>query len=84
MSGVALVGYSGSLIHDTIKVVAPPLVRALGYDAPIQSAEEPEVSRVIIGEFFPPMSKSNFKYDVPSRHFLHSVCTSLVSLHCFL
>lgn len=61
MSGVALVGYSGSLIHDAIKVVAPPLVRALGYDAPIQSAEEPEVSRVIVGEFFPPMSKSNFK-----------------------
>ena len=58
MSGVALVGYSGSLIKDAIAVVTPLLARALGSDPLI---EEPELSRVLVGEF--PcrclMSKSN-------------------------
>ena len=65
MAGVALVGYSGSLIKDAIKVVTPLLARALGNhndNSLIHStAEEPELSRVLVGKFSCRllMSKSN-------------------------
>jgi len=49
MSGVALVGYSGSLIKDTVKEsIVHNLARALGLDA----TEEPEVTKVLVGIFF--------------------------------
>jgi hypothetical protein len=50
MAGVALVGYSGSLIKDAVEVVKPLLARALGNDSLIYSAEEPELSRVLVGK----------------------------------
>ena len=47
MSGVALVGYSGSLIKDAIKEsLVNNLARALGL------REEPEVTKVLVGIFF--------------------------------
>lgn len=54
MAGVALVGYSGSLIKDALKAVTPLLGRALGNhhdDLLRYSAEEPELSRVLVGKF---------------------------------
>jgi hypothetical protein len=49
MSGVGLVGYSGSLIKESVKEsVIHNLARALGMDA----AEEPEVTKVLVGIFF--------------------------------
>jgi len=53
MSGVALVGYSGSLIKDVVKVVTPLLARALGDRSP---TNEDELSRVLVGKFFSPIS----------------------------
>ena len=84
MSGVALVGYSGSLIKDAIKVVTPLLAPALGnhHDAsPIFSAEEPELSRVLIGKSFRRhlTSKSKFQTSSLPRYFLHPICASIVS-----
>ncbi|KDR81811.1 hypothetical protein GALMADRAFT_240034 [Galerina marginata CBS 339.88] len=54
MSGVCLVGYSGSLIKDAIKEsVVHNLARALGLHAPLTNAtEEPEVTKVLVGIFF--------------------------------
>ncbi|KIM49442.1 hypothetical protein M413DRAFT_21666 [Hebeloma cylindrosporum] len=55
MSGVALVGYSGSLIKDTVKEsVVHNLTRALGlHQGPPQTmTEEPEVTKVLVGIFF--------------------------------
>ncbi|KJA20221.1 hypothetical protein HYPSUDRAFT_88831 [Hypholoma sublateritium FD-334 SS-4] len=47
MSGVALVGYSGSLLKDAIKeAIVDNLARALGL------REEPEVTKVLVGIFF--------------------------------
>jgi len=64
MSGVALVGYSGSLIKDTVKEsVIHNLARALGlHQGPPQTmTEEPEVTKVLVGEFFQPTSNSHSK-----------------------
>lgn len=48
MSGVALVGYSGSLIKDSIKEsIVNNLARALGL------REEPEVTKVLVGKSRP-------------------------------
>jgi drug/metabolite transporter (DMT)-like permease len=52
MAGVGLVGYSGSLIKEVVKGVAPLLARVLGGNSLIYSAEEPELSRVLVGIFF--------------------------------
>ncbi|KAF8162918.1 hypothetical protein B0H34DRAFT_693440 [Crassisporium funariophilum] len=58
MSGVALVGYSGSLIKNAIKeAVSPVLARALGLHhgdehAATLTGEEDEVSKVLVGIFF--------------------------------
>ncbi|KAF8911139.1 hypothetical protein CPB84DRAFT_1701964 [Gymnopilus junonius] len=55
MSGVALVGYSGSLIKDAIKEsVVHNLARALGlhHDPHVNATEEPEVTKVLVGIFF--------------------------------
>ena len=54
MSGVALVGYSGSLIKDSIKEsVVHNLARALGlhHDPHVKATEEPEVTKVLVGTF---------------------------------
>jgi drug/metabolite transporter (DMT)-like permease len=53
MAGVALVGYSGSLIKGAIEEITPLLARALGNHSLIHSsAEEPELSNVLVGVFF--------------------------------
>ena len=77
-----MVGYSGSLIKDAIKVVTPLLALALDlHDAsPIFSAEEPELSKFLVGKFFFPTSDVQVKISNRSlRHFLHSFCASIVS-----
>ena len=55
MAGVALVGYSGSLIKDTVEAVTLLLARALGNhnDNSLihSSAEEPELGNVLVGKF---------------------------------
>ena len=64
MSGVCLVGYSGSLIKDTVKEsVVHNLTRALGlhHDLPQTLTEEPELTKVLVGEFFQPTSNSYSK-----------------------
>lgn len=89
MSGVALVGYSGSLIKDTIKEsVVHNLARALGlhHGPPQTMTEEPEVTKVLVGEFFQPTSNSHSGLNVPlfpSRHILRSICASIVSVHTY-
>lgn len=52
MSGVALVGYSGSLIKDAVKeVIVHHLARALNlrHDPNKKAIEEPEVTKVLVG-----------------------------------
>jgi len=54
MSGVALVGYSGSLIKDSVKeAVVHHLARALDlrYDSGKKAIEEPEVTKVLVGKY---------------------------------
>ncbi|KAF5324631.1 hypothetical protein D9611_004216 [Ephemerocybe angulata] len=55
MSGVALVGYSGSLIKDTIKdALAPPALRSLAARAaPVtaKGGEDEDLGKVLIGVF---------------------------------
>jgi len=65
MSGVGLVGYSGSLIKDTIKEsVIHNLTRALGLQQgpPQMMAEEPEITKVLVGELVQPTSSSHSKF----------------------
>jgi len=56
IAGVALVGYSGSLIKDTVEAITVLLARALGNhndDSLIHSsAEESELGKVLVGIFF--------------------------------
>lgn len=55
MFGVALVGYSGSLIKDAVKeAVVDHLARALNlpHDPSKKAIEEPEVTKVLVGIFF--------------------------------
>ncbi|TEB36313.1 hypothetical protein FA13DRAFT_1810892 [Coprinellus micaceus] len=51
MSGVTLVGYSGSLIHDAVKdALSPPVLRSL---TSVHTKEEDEdLSKVLVGVFF--------------------------------
>ncbi|KAF6764711.1 integral membrane protein [Ephemerocybe angulata] len=55
MSGVALVGYSGSLIKDTIKdALAPPALRSLAARAApvtVKGGEDEDLGKVLIGVF---------------------------------
>jgi len=90
MSGVALVGYSGSLVKEAVKeTIVDNLARALGlhHDPHTKAIEEPEVTKVLIGQFlqprFPLMQILNSDVRTPCRNFLHSVCTSIVSAHLF-
>jgi hypothetical protein len=48
MSGVTLVGYSGSLIHDAVKdALSPPVLRSL---TSVHTKEEDEdLSKVLVG-----------------------------------
>ncbi|CAA7265396.1 unnamed protein product [Cyclocybe aegerita] len=55
MTGVALVGYSGSLIKDAVKeAVVHHLARALAlhHDPHTKAIENPEVTKVLVGIFF--------------------------------
>ena len=91
IAGVALVGYSGSLIKDAVKAVTVVLARALGNhnddSLMYSSAEEPELGKVLVGKFSSRhlMSKSNLNLQTPysSRRFLYSICTNIVSLRRF-
>ena len=55
ITGVALVGYSGSLIKDGVQAITVLLARALGNhndDSLIHfSGEEPELGKVLVGKF---------------------------------
>lgn len=54
ISGVALVGYSGSLIKDAVKeAVVHHVARTLNleHDPSKKAIEDPEVTKVLIGEF---------------------------------
>ena len=54
MFGVALVGYSGSLIKDAVKeAVVQHLARALDlqHDPSKKAIEDPEVTKVLVGEY---------------------------------
>jgi hypothetical protein len=91
IAGVALVGYSGSLIKDAVEAITVVLARALGNhnnDSLIHSsAEEPELGKVLVGKFSfrHLMSKSNLKFQTScsSRRFLYSICANIVSLRRF-
>jgi len=92
MSGVALVGYSGSLVKDAVKeAVVHHLARALGlhHDASKKAIEEPEVTKVLVGECTsptsPPILIGYHNVNVLLvRYFLRVVCASLVSLYLIL
>ena len=94
IAGVALVGYSGSLIKDAVEAITVLLARALGNhndDSLIHSsAEEPELGKVLVGKFSSRhlMSKSNLKFQTSllkafSLFYLHKYCksTSLLLTH---
>lgn len=54
MFGVGMVGYSGSLIKDSVKeAVVHHLARALDlqYDSRKKAIEEPEVTKVLVGKY---------------------------------
>ena len=63
MAGVSLVGYSGSLIKDTIKDsgMASALFRRFvaqpNGDPPSETTEAPEPTTVLVGEFDPIQSR---------------------------
>jgi len=53
MTGVGLVGFSGSLIKDAIKESALPSLTGHGStDLPPEPIEQPEMTRVLVGVFF--------------------------------
>ncbi|KAH7889648.1 hypothetical protein F5I97DRAFT_1802606 [Phlebopus sp. FC_14] len=52
MAGVSLVGYSGSLIKDTIKSAANLVAGQVTDHSPTEPVDEPDVTRVVIGVFF--------------------------------
>jgi hypothetical protein len=87
MSGVALVGYSGSLIKDAVKeAVVHHLARALNlqHDPKKKAIEEPEVTKVLVG-----MSQFTFVdcfylYLSVPRDFLCIVRPNFVSSLCSL
>lgn len=57
MGGVALVGFSGSLIKDTVKeALSSLLVKANGNAdlPPPESTETPEATTVLVGQILPP------------------------------
>ena len=72
-AGVALVGYSGSLIKDTVEAITFLLTRALGNhnnDSLIHSsssAGEPDLGKALVSKFSSRhlISKSNFKRLAP-------------------
>lgn len=85
MSGVALVGFSGSLIKDTIKESGiSSLVRLVRADLPpSEPIEEPEVTKVLVGEFFSPAwAKVNVLSIsfISVRCILYTVRSNLVSI----
>ena len=49
MAGVSLVGYSGSLIKDTLHQVAPSLASFLDLTPGASANDEPEASKVVLG-----------------------------------
>ncbi|KAK7043647.1 hypothetical protein VNI00_008258 [Paramarasmius palmivorus] len=54
MSGVALVGYSGSLIKDAVKEAVNIIARAVTFDAELpspDSSEQPEATAALVGVF---------------------------------
>ncbi|KAJ4001396.1 hypothetical protein F5050DRAFT_1724712 [Lentinula boryana] len=52
MSGVALVGFSGSLIKDTVKEAVNLLLNGRADSSPPESIETPEATTVLVGVFF--------------------------------
>lgn len=57
MSGVTLVGYSGSLIKDAVKdAFSPPILRSLAARAaPVRSSEDEEdLGKVLVGAYHLP------------------------------
>lgn len=60
MAGVSLVGYSGSLIKESVKQTLSAWVSAPGalpLNGPLtptpRATEEPELTKVVVGEFSP-------------------------------
>lgn len=88
MGGVALVGFSGSLIKDTVKEALNSLLVKANGNAdlpPPESTETPEATTVLVGQSLPPfyvcMGYSDSFID---RRVFHLVCSSLVSRHPLL
>jgi hypothetical protein len=82
MSGVGLVGYSGSLIKDAVKEsIVHNLARALGLytDPNATLADEPEVTKVLVGTFLPRHLASCVPNPSFHRHILRFVCAGVVS-----
>jgi hypothetical protein len=57
MAGVSLVGFSGSLIKDTLRPIAPSLVHLLDSipaTGPLanEPMDQPEATKVVIGMYF--------------------------------
>jgi len=77
MAGVGLVGYSGSLIKDT---VSDALLSFLNRPGAVQEmrSEEPEVTRVVIGMFNSQPALTQFLMSYP-RRILCLICSNLVS-----
>jgi hypothetical protein len=79
MAGVGLVGFSGSLIKDSIKDA--PLPSFQGPNAsglPQTSAEEPEVTRVLVGESRG-RHRCHLTNATTSRGLFHPIRSGLVS-----
>ncbi|KIY51074.1 hypothetical protein FISHEDRAFT_71368 [Fistulina hepatica ATCC 64428] len=73
MTGVALVGFSGSMIKDVIRET-PALNSIVGRwiraDSPSESTEEPEVTAVLVGVFFILFAQFVVEGELPLRVFM--------------
>lgn len=84
MSGVGLVGFSGSLIKDAVKEFVgqsmPTWIASASSDLPPpEPIEKPEATTVLVGMVFLPRFRHAF-LTTHVRHLLHSLCPNFVKL----
>lgn len=84
MAGVSLVGFSGSLIKDTLHQVAPSLVNFLDLTPAAgppanEPIDEPEATKVVIGICSNVYWIIPSKFTCPYRCLFYTVCSNIVS-----
>lgn len=80
MAGVSLVGFSGSLIKDTLHPIASSLANFLDpTTAANEPIDQPEATKVVIGILLERLCLSPIKLPCFHRYLFHTICSNLVS-----